>query len=186
MHISHLYIKFISWLAFQKNFLLNYFHLAKEATKMAFVLHFTVALKDIPQDILPNIFKEHFLPPHICSSCLHCTSINRSVVKNWKNNPFKLPIHLTLACSHSWAGVSPFPLPGHQMWEKEAKGNQLCIRWIAVPKTDFSFVLLKHLLGENELKQLLLTCKSKNKLKNSSGKTKKVIIMCQAFRLINW
>lgn len=82
---------------------------------MAFVLGFVVALRGIVQDILPNIFKEHFFPPHICGSTLCCTSINRSVVKNWKNNPFKVLIHFTLACSHSWAGVSPFYLPGYQM-----------------------------------------------------------------------
>lgn len=82
---------------------------------MAFVHGFVVALKGIAQDILPNIFKEHFFPPHICSSCLHCTSINRSVVKNWKNNPFKLLIIFTLACSHSRASISPFYLPGYQI-----------------------------------------------------------------------
>lgn len=82
---------------------------------MPSVLCFVVALKDILWDILPNIFKEHFFPPHICRSCLCCTSINRSVVKNWKNNPFKLLIHFTFASSHSWAGVSRFYLPGYQM-----------------------------------------------------------------------
>lgn len=38
MQIFHPYVKFISWLEFQKNFLSNYFHLTKEATKMAFCL----------------------------------------------------------------------------------------------------------------------------------------------------
>lgn len=82
MQIFHTYIKFISWLAFQKIFLSNYFNLTKEATKMAFVLHFLVSLEDILQDILPNIFKEFFLPLYICSSCLYCTRINRNSIKN--------------------------------------------------------------------------------------------------------
>lgn len=82
---------------------------------MAFVLCFVVSLKGILQDILPNIFKEPFLPLHICSSCLHCTSMNGTSIKNWKKKSFKLLTDFAFVYSHSQDSVTSFQLGGYQM-----------------------------------------------------------------------